>query len=56
MNIHEELEDQCGRHLVAMIDEFRDWEILECQTGSDIRLTNLASPSRIMQASEAGSR
>ncbi|MCJ7600563.1 MAG: M36 family metallopeptidase [Desulfobulbaceae bacterium] len=43
MNIHEELEDQCGRHLIAMIDEFHDREILECQTGSNIRLTSLWS-------------
>ena len=43
MNTHEELEDQCGRQLVPMIDEFHDREILECQTGSDIRLTSLWS-------------
>lgn len=43
MNTHEELEDQCGRHLIEMMDEFHDREILECQTGSDIRLTNLWS-------------
>lgn len=43
MNTHEELEDQCGRHLVSMIDEFHDREILECQAGSDIRLTGLWS-------------
>lgn len=43
MNTHEELEDQCGRHLITMIDEFHDREILECQAGSDIRLTNLWS-------------
>ncbi len=43
MNTHEELEDQCGRQLVPMIDEFHDREILECQGGSDIRLTSLWS-------------
>jgi len=43
MNTHEELEDQCGRQLLAMIDEFHDREILDCQTGSDIRLTGLWS-------------
>lgn len=43
MNTHEELEDQCGRQLVPMIDEFHDREILECQAGSDIRLTSLWS-------------
>ncbi|MFZ5773292.1 MAG: M36 family metallopeptidase [Thermodesulfobacteriota bacterium] len=43
MNTHEELEDQCGRQLVPMLDEFHDREILECQTGSNIRLTGLWS-------------
>lgn len=43
METHEELDDQCGRHLVSMIDEFHDREILECQTGSDIRITGLWS-------------
>lgn len=41
METHEELEDQCGRHLISMIDEFNDREILECQIGSDLRLTEL---------------
>lgn len=41
MNTHEELEDQCGRHLLPMIDEFHDREILPCQAGSDIRITGL---------------
>ena len=41
MKTHERLEDQCGRHLVAMVDEFHDREIIECQPGSDIRLLDL---------------
>ncbi len=41
MNTHEELEDQCGRHLIPMVDEFHDRQILVCQAGSDIRISKL---------------
>jgi Zn-dependent metalloprotease len=43
MNMHEELEDQCGRHLIPMVDEFHDRQILVCQAGSDIRILKLWS-------------
>ncbi len=46
LTTHCDLKDQfgrIGRHAIEMVDVFHDREILECATGSDLRVTNLWS-------------
>lgn len=40
---HCDLDDQCGRHAIEMLDVFHDRKLLKCNVGSDLQITQLWS-------------